>query len=210
MNEQRGDVRGKWTAPGAGAHYAEARFGSRRAAERDPRIVAALLGAHGVRGPLLDAPCGTGRLHATLARFALPLCGVDVSPPMLAQARSNGSTRLARASVEHLPFADGAFDVVVSCRFLHHLRERDELERALRELVRVSRRLIVASVWDAASLPALRVRLGLKRGEGPRGRCAVRRATVEELLASAGARVVAWKHSLRFVSQQAFFVAERR
>ena len=103
----------------------------------------------------------------------------------------------------------GAFDVVVSCRFLHHLHEREALERALRELLRVSRRLVVASVWDAASLPALRVRLGLKRSEGPRGRCAVRRRLIEELVTASGARVVDWRHSLRFVSQQAFFVAER-
>ncbi len=202
-----GDVRDKWTAPHSGAHYESARFSSKRAAERDVRIVAALLRIHGVHGAVLDAPCGTGRMQATLASFGRPVTGVDFSAAMLAHVHT---TRLARASIEHLPFQDGAFDVVVSCRFLHHLHERDELARAVAELVRVSRRLVVASVWDAASWPALRVRMGLKRSEGPRGRAAVKREVIEALVDDAGARVVAWKHSLRFLSQQAFFVAVRR
>jgi len=108
-----------------------------------------------------------------------------------------------------MPFGDGAFDVVVCCRYLHHLHERADLDRAVAELVRVSRRLVLASFWDAASWPALRVRLGLRRGEGPHGRAAVERAAIESAFERAGARVIDWRTGLRFVSQQTFAVAER-
>lgn len=199
----------KWSAPSSGERYAATRFASRRAAERDPRLVAALLARHGVRGRLLDVPCGTARLHDVLRPHAGALVGADLSEAMLASAARSSPARFVRAEVAHLPFHARSFDVVVCCRFLHHLHDESELAAALAELVRVSDRLVVGSVWDSASWPALRVRLGLKRAEGPRGRRAVERATVERLVARAGARVVEWRYSFRWLSQQAFFVAER-
>jgi len=203
------NVGAKWTGASSGAHYATQRFRGTRAAQRDPVLVDAILREHGVRGRLLDVPCGTGRLSEMLARHVESHAGVDVSRPMLAEARAGAGVRLAQASAEHLPFAERAFDVVVCCRLLHHLREGEQLERVVAELVRVSDRLVVASYWDAASLPALRVKWGLKRDEGPRGRCARPRAEIEHTFVAAGARCVEFRHSFRFVSQQTFVVAER-
>ena len=135
---------------------------------------------------------------------------LDANRPMLERLRAAGqATTLVEGSVLALPFADASFDVVVCCRLLHHLRRREQLEQATRELVRVSRRLVLASFWDACSWPALRVRLGLKRDEGPDGRGAVPRAELAALFAAAGAPVVAYRCALRFVSQQTFLVAER-
>jgi SAM-dependent methyltransferase len=204
-----GDVGAKWKSAGSGAHYSTQRFRGARAAQRDPKLVDAILREHGVRGRVLDVPCGTGRLTDAIARHAARPVGADVSMPMLAQARADASLRLAQASAEHLPFADRAFDVVVCCRLLHHLRDAGRLERVVAELVRVSDRLVVASYWDAASLPALRVKWGLKRGEGERGRGARAQAEIERVFAAAGARCVEFRHSFRFVSQQTFVVAER-
>jgi SAM-dependent methyltransferase len=204
-------VEGKWAGTRAAEHYARGRFRSTRAAARDPRLVAALLRRHHApaAGLLLDAPCGAGRLGRALATSGRAV-GLDANRPMLEAARDEaGLTRLVEGSVMALPFAEAAFDVVVCCRLLHHLRERAELERAVRELVRVSRRLVVVSFWDAASWPALRVRLGLKRSEGTRGRVAAPRAELAALFAAAGAPVVEFRAVLRFVSQQTFLVAER-
>jgi SAM-dependent methyltransferase len=196
----------KWSAPGSGERYAGQRFASGRAAMRDPKLVRALLERHGVRGAILDVPCGSGRLHQTLAAFGQRVVGADISADMLRASSAPRDAWRACASIACLPFRDGAFDVVVSCRYLHHVRVEADLAVALCELVRVSRRLLIGSYWDAASLPALRTRLGWKRAEGRR---AIRRELLEQLIASAGARVIDSKHSLRFVSQQAFFVAER-
>jgi SAM-dependent methyltransferase len=199
----------KWSAPGSGDHYAGPRFATARAAGRDPRTLARLLERHGVRGPILDAPCGTGRLSSTLARFGQRVVSLDLSASMLASARERLPGAALQASVSALPFRERSFDVVVSCRFLHHLQEREARRVALRELLRASDRLVVASFWDSASWPALRVRLGLRRSEGPRGRTACSRAELEELVADGGARVLEYATSLRFLSQQTFFVAER-
>jgi len=203
------DATDKWSAPHSGEHYASARFRSARAAGRDPRTVRRLLERHGVRGALLDAPCGTGRLASTLGRFGRRVVSLDLSASMLARARALMPCAAVQGSVHALPFPDRAFDVVVSCRFLHHLHEREARAAALRELARVSERLLVASFWDCASWPALRVRLGWRRDEGARGRCACSRGELEEALRRFGFRVLGYSTGLRFVSQQTFFVAER-
>jgi len=201
-------VREKWRAPESGERYEGARWSSAGKRGRDPRLVSALLARHlrGRGGLVLDAPCGTGRLGAALASFGRTY-GVDVSPSMLREARASGVRALVLGDVEHLPFRDGAFDAVVCCRLLHHLDERAQLARVLAELVRVSRELVVASFWDAHSLPAWRRAL-LPSRRAPR-RFARPRAELVELLEGAGAEVVGWKHSLRFVSRQAFVVARK-
>jgi SAM-dependent methyltransferase len=204
-------VEEKWAGRAAAEHYAAGRFASARAAGRDPRIVRALLARHAPPGlaRVLDAPCGSGRLAQALPAGARRV-HLDANLPMLESARAAlGDGASLAGSVFALPFAERAFDVVLSCRFLHHLHGSDELARAVGELVRVSRALVVASFWDAASLPALRVRLGLKRGEGPRGRVYRSRAELSAAFARAGAPVLEFAPVLRFVSQQTFLVARR-
>src|SRR5258708_4715343 len=72
----------------------------------------ALAGQSGRR--ILDAGCGTGGTTARLEEFG-SVYGVDLAPQALDCAVKRGlSGRLARASVERLPFADAAFDVVTS------------------------------------------------------------------------------------------------
>ncbi len=199
----------KWSEPGSGAHYAGPRFTGQRAAGRDPRTVARLLQRHGVRGRLLDAPCGTGRLSESLSRFSVPVVSLDLSPSMLSELRTGVDHAVLRASIAALPFCDRSFDVVVSCRFLHHLHTQSERAHAVGELLRVSKRLLVASFWDSACWPALRVRLGLRRSEGARGRVAFSRAELEQHVAAGGGRVLEYATGVRFLTQQTFFVAER-
>ncbi len=204
-------VERKWAGPDAAGRYRERRFRNSGAAARDPRLVAAILREHGL-GPgarLLDVPCGPGRLLSALAAHGEAVC-VDANRSMLELVReTRPELPCAQASALALPFADASFDAVVCCRLLHHLREQAELERAVRELVRVSRGIVVASFWDSGSFPALRVRLGLKRDEGPHGRVAVARDLLARTFESAGARVVGFRAVLRFVSQQTFLVAVR-
>ena len=199
----------KWSAPGSGEHYAGPRFSDARAAGRDPRTVAKLLRRHGARGRVLDAPCGTGRLTRALAQHEGPLVSLDLSASMLAELRAAHEHAALRGSITALPFRARSFDVVVSCRFLHHLHTSEERAIAIRELLRVADRLLVASFWDSASWTALRVRLGLRRSEGPRGRVAFSRAELECHVAAAGGRIVEYSTPVRFFTQQTFFVAER-
>lgn len=207
----RSPVHTKWQSPEAGRHYVGARWASARRAGRDPRLVATLLDAcvEPTRElALLDAPCGTGRLCASLAMRGRYV-GLDVSLPMLSEAvRASAASAWLHGDVTQLPFRDRAFDVVVCCRLLHHLAEAEQLERVLAELVRVSSRYLIASFWDRQSLPAWR--RALLPSARPARRVARSRAELRAFVEHAGASVIAFEHSFRFVSRQTFFLARRR
>ena len=195
---------------------AGARGRNPRGALRDPMLVERIFDRHGVRPslrPILDAPCGTGRLRGVLERRGMRYVGVDVSSAMLREARGGERgdvSGLCMGVVDRLPFKDDAFDVVVCCRLLHHLDDEETVDCVVRELTRVSYKLVIASFFDAASLPALRRRVGLRRSEGPRGKYALSKRSLRKMFEAAGAEVVGFHHSFRFVSQQAFVVAQKR
>jgi SAM-dependent methyltransferase len=86
---------------------------------------------------LLDCGCGTGHNLVLLGRFGRAY-GFDVTASGLAFGRRAGRTRLARASVAAIPFADATFDIVTSFDVLYSLP--DPLEQsAIREMYRVAR-----------------------------------------------------------------------
>lgn len=208
--ETRNWVAGRWTADGAGEHYATDRWRSGRAAGRDPRLVARALARRGPAQPLdriLDVPAGTGRLQPVLAGLGRQVVGVDVSSAMLAEI--GGDAPRLQGSAWSLPFRARSFDAVVCCRLLHHVRDDDERLALLRELVRVAAGPILVSFWDARSWHAFRRRRGLRRNRRPDTRVAIDRHHLTRLFERAGARVTGFEHSFRFVSQQAFAVAER-
>jgi SAM-dependent methyltransferase len=204
----------KWRVAGRGAWYAGARFRSRAHAARDPRAVSALLRASGVAlggASVLDVGCGTGRLRAVIAALGARWSGVDASRDMLAAAGGeSGGARRLQGDLAALPFADGAFDAVVCCRVLHHLHDERELQLAARELVRVARSAVVLSFWDRASWPALRTRLGWKRGEGASGRVSRSRAAIEHAFALAGGRVARFRARPRWLDQQTFALVTKQ
>ena len=74
-------------------------------------------------GEIADLGCGTGRTGAWLtARGASAVDGVDVTPEMLAAARTRGVFRALReADVADTGLASGAYDVVTSSLVDEHL-----------------------------------------------------------------------------------------
>lgn len=120
--------------------------------------VPALLEAAGVRAHtrVLDVGTGPGFVALAAAERGAVVTGVDQSPAMVQIARTAGVDALA-ASVEQLPFEDGAYDAVVAGYLLNHMARP---ERAVAELGRVltpGGRLAV-TVWD---LPEANPALGL-------------------------------------------------
>lgn len=98
------------------------------------------------RGWGLDVGCGPAGVPLRVAalRPALMLVGVDLSLPMLRQARAEAARQglgsrllLVRASAGALPFRDAAFDLVMSNSLLHHLAEP---RRALADAARTAAR----------------------------------------------------------------------
>ncbi len=86
---------------------------------------------------ILDAGCGTGGNLSALARFGCPV-GMDYSPLALAYATKAHAGRVARATIEALPYADNSFDLVTSFDVLY-CREVEDDAKAVRELARVTR-----------------------------------------------------------------------
>jgi SAM-dependent methyltransferase len=84
---------------------------------------------------ILDAGCGTGGTTVELRRFG-EVVGIDLAWEALEPARGRGLTRLARGSIERLPFADRSFDAVTSFEVVYHLGVAND-RRALDEAHRV-------------------------------------------------------------------------
>lgn len=102
---------------------------------------------------ILDAGCGVGGNLTELARFG-QVSGIDYSPLALAYASGAHAGQIARATVEALPYADAAFDLVTSFDVLY-CREVNSDQQALAEFARVLRpggKLLIR----LPALPALR------------------------------------------------------
>jgi ubiquinone/menaquinone biosynthesis C-methylase UbiE len=138
-------------SPEVAARYDARLFGNERFRRKNERQLAALgalldhaaAAGHPVRR-ILDLPCGTGRLLPELARRQLETIGCDIALPMIEQATAKARALGARQAAfmlgdaEDLPFPDGHFDAVVSCRFLRHVPRATRIV-LLREMRRVTR-----------------------------------------------------------------------
>lgn len=89
---------------------------------------------------LLDVGCAKGFMLHDLQLLVpgIEVAGVDVSEYAIDNAIAEVRDRLRVADARELPFADGAFDVVVSINTVHNL-EREDCARALQEIERVGR-----------------------------------------------------------------------
>ena len=99
-------------------------------------------------GAALEVGCGYGRnLVALAATSARQVVGCDPVPSQLKRAAGERIAKLEPMSRERvslvlqdpwqLPFADGAFDLVVLWQVLEHVLKPDEKQRVLGECVRV-------------------------------------------------------------------------
>ena len=92
---------------------------------------------------VLEIGCGTGNLLLALKRTQPGAIVVGLDPDLTALARAHRKARrrglavqLDRGYADHLPYADGSVDVVLSSFMLHHVPD-DHREPALREVRRV-------------------------------------------------------------------------
>ncbi len=139
-------------------YYAESHALIRWLEKRRLDVLAALAAAApGER--VLEVGCGAGHV---LARFPQARrAGLDLSATMLgwARRRLGPTVPLYRGSADRLPFADGAFAVVVCTEVLEHTPDPDTV---LRELLRVAgpRGRVVVSVPNEKRIDAAKHALG--------------------------------------------------
>jgi SAM-dependent methyltransferase len=117
------------------------------------------------RFTLLDVGCGGGRTIQKLAAVASEgqVFGVDYSPTSVAAARhknaesiASGRVQIQQASVSHLPFPDGTFDVVTAVETHYYW---PDFVADLREILRVlkpgGRLVIIAETYKGRRFDAL-------------------------------------------------------
>ena len=125
----------------------------------EQRAVSRLLREHGVRGRLLDVPCGYGRFWPTFWAQGISCFGVDLDPEMVRLADETHRQEKGRQALcgdaFQLPFADNCFDWTVSIRLLHLNYSDEQRQHILRELVRVSKRFVLISLYRFTSLHGL-------------------------------------------------------
>ncbi len=129
---------------------------------------------YGNRETILDAGCGTGSLTFALAQRAknLRIEGIDFSPAYVEHATGrnhNPNITFRVGDICALPFADAAFDRVLSLLVLHFV---PDTKQAVAELRRVARpgATVAAAVWDArGGLVAQRIFLDAAAALEPKG-----------------------------------------
>lgn len=113
-----------------------------------------------VRG-LLDSPvesclevgCGDGFGMYYMQELGL-VFGCDISRPML--RRNPLRQSVAEADIYHLPYPDKSFDLAYCWEVLHHV---EDMQSALREMMRISRRFIL--IYEPNAFNPLQVGFGL-------------------------------------------------
>jgi SAM-dependent methyltransferase len=144
---------------------------------------------------ILDAGCGPGGNGAWLATHG-DVVGVDLSPDALAFVRARRpTTRPVRAGVEALPFADGAFDIVVGLTLLYTVPDD---ARAVAELARVLRPGGALLLVE----PAFRA-LGRAHDATVHGRRRYRRGELSRLITTAGLTVARATYAYSFLAPPA-------
>lgn len=93
---------------------------------------------HGL-GPVCDLGCGPGHVARYLHERGVPVCGIDLSPRMIAYAQQlNPGIAFTQGNMLALDVADAVWGGIVAFYSLIHL-PRAELSTVLRELKRVLR-----------------------------------------------------------------------
>ena len=97
---------------------------------------------------VLDAPCGTGRLHSILNGKFPEVASLDSSLAMLTVYENKHlQTELFCGDIFNLPFHRGEWDWVVCYRLFHHFKADSDRVHLLKSISRVCRKGVVFSAW---------------------------------------------------------------
>lgn len=140
---------------------------------------------------VLDVGCGDGVLACVMAARGAEVFGIDADPAMLAAARKRAADAGLRVTfldgrLEHLPFADQAFDLVVAVTVLCFVGDAAGGIRELSRVLKPGGRLVIGELgrWSSwAALRRVRGWLGSKTWAAARFRTA---GELQALVAQAG------------------------
>jgi len=111
---------------------------------------------------VLDAGCGCGTDSYVASSLVGPegeVVGLDMTPEMLDVAREGltswplGNLSFREGDIQRLPFADGAFDLVISNGVLNLTPDKGAAFRELRRVLRTGGALVAADLLVEESIP---------------------------------------------------------
>lgn len=124
-----------------------------------------------VRGRVLDAGCGGGGMPLSIAEHADFVVGIDpinrFGDAGVRLARERGLSRLhfLQADGMYLPFADGAFDLVLSHAVIEHVADAPLYLRECRRVLAPGGRFLLSTApylsFAGAHLPRLKIQIPL-------------------------------------------------
>jgi ubiquinone/menaquinone biosynthesis C-methylase UbiE len=94
---------------------------------------------------VLDIPVGTGRFLPLYDELGFDMIGMDINEEMLAEARKKGMHDLRCGDILNIDLPDDSVDLALAIRIVNLIRPPD-MQRALRELQRVSRFEVIFNV----------------------------------------------------------------
>ncbi|MDB6111158.1 MAG: hypothetical protein JWR69_2908 [Pedosphaera sp.] len=107
----------------------------------DPEQIADQILAVCGSGKILDVGFGMGLLVRTFLKRGLDVHGMDVAKRVVEEAEQFAPGRFKAGSILEMPYADAAFETVISTDCLEHIAEAD-VPKALAELYRVTQRQV--------------------------------------------------------------------
>jgi ubiquinone/menaquinone biosynthesis C-methylase UbiE len=125
----------------------------RRADRLEKALLRRLLAGFSRACTLLEVGCGTGHFTRWFGEQGLQAMGLDLSPPMLAEAVRLGGPPCVLGDALALPFLDGAFDLVALITTLEFVTDPVQV---LAEATRVARHGLILGVLNRQSLLAWR------------------------------------------------------
>lgn len=110
--------------------------------------------------PVLDAPCGAGRVSLWMARQGWDVTAMDLGGAAVAHTRKTITDKglpvnALEGDIFNSPWEDRHFRAVICFRLMHHFSERDVRRRLVQELARISgEHLLVSylSPWSATGI----------------------------------------------------------
>jgi SAM-dependent methyltransferase len=167
-------------------------------------------------GWALDLPCGYGRLYYILKDLGASVVEGDWSFTLLGAARAfHAADRSSippaayiRATALSLPFGDRTFELVLSVRLCHHIREHQERLQYLREIMRVSGKWLIFTYFDSSSIKN-RTHDFRRRFNGKRSKWTLDSQEVKAVGRSAGFEVVQSIWMSRFFSGHRYALLRR-
>jgi len=144
---------------------------------------------------MLDVGCGVGSFHPLLRGMVGRLCGIDVSPASIVQARAdNNDVDYQAFDGRSFPFDDAGFDLVTAICVLHHVAPAD-WAHFMNEMRRVVRPGGLICVIEHNPLNPL-TRLAVARCEFDRDAVLLSAGKARKLLAAGGLREIGTRYFL--------------